>query len=143
MAAVMLLPLAGVAGAQGLLADPRDAAGIFVEATASGDAAAIAALYAPDAILLIPNTPVVSGRDAIKAVHQRNAALGESTIQFTNVRINRGSDHAVVLWTWVSEIRPKSGAVIRMEGRSLVYFKRTTDGWVISADMMQEARGRP
>lgn len=113
-----------------------------MKATAAGDADAIAALYAPDAIFLAPNTPVISGRAAIRAVFARNFRAGANTIEFTHVRVDGAGDRAVVVWSWKSQIRPASGEPRGMHGRSMVYFVKSADGWLISADMMQPAPAR-
>lgn len=133
--AVIFCPATSVAQ----VTDPRDAAKVFVEATASGNVDALANLYAPNAIMLLPKLPVINGRDAIRKVFARNAALGANSIKFTDIRTDRGADYAVVMWAWVSEIKPNNGAPVRMSGRSLVYFKRSQSGWLISADMFQAA----
>jgi ketosteroid isomerase-like protein len=135
-AALLLLP--AQAGADGVK-EPRDAAQVFVDATASGDVDALAGLYLQDAIFLAPNTPVIAGRDNIRGVFAHNQSLGRNAIRFTDVRTDRGPEHAVVFWTWNSEILPANGNPIRMSGRSLVYFKRVGEAWMISADMLQAA----
>jgi len=141
---VFLACLATIAPAmaQSGLAAPKDAAEVFVKATAAGDADAIAALYASDAILLPPGAPPISGRNAIKAVFARNFAAGANTIAFTSVRSDVGQDRAAVFWQWQSEIKPASGEVIKSVGQSLVYFKRVDGVWLISADMLHIRRAQ-
>ncbi len=121
------------------LSDPREAIGIYLEATAAGNADALAAIYAPNAVLLAPNAPVIGGRDAIRSVFRNNFSLGPNTIEFGQVQYDGNADRALILWTWVSEIKPASGDPIRMNGRSMVYFARSEAGWHITADMLQEA----
>jgi len=116
---------------------PRDAANVFVTATAAGDAESIAALYAQDAIMLAPGLAPIAGRAAIASVFRRNFGQGQNRIAFTNVRAETGADRAAVLWEWQSQIAAASGAVQMMNGRSLVYFRKDGDRWLISADMMQ------
>lgn len=134
-AVAVLFVIAG-ASAQSGLATPRAAAEIFVKATAAGDADAIAALYAPDAVMLAPGLATISGRDAIRATFVRNFGIGKNVIAFDDIRSETGQDRAAVLWQWRSEITPASGATIRLTGRSLVYFKLVGGAWLISADMM-------
>jgi ketosteroid isomerase-like protein len=45
---------------------------VFVSATQAGDADRIAGLYAPNAIMLIPNQPVVAGPEAIRNLFARD-----------------------------------------------------------------------
>lgn len=129
------------ASAQSGLADPRQAANVFVAATAAGDAGAIAALYAPDALLLAPGAAPIRGREAIRATNQQHLQRGRSTMQFTDVSADIGPDRAAVLWSWVLETAMPDGSRQRSAGRSLVYFKRSAEGWLISADMFQPMRG--
>jgi uncharacterized protein (TIGR02246 family) len=136
MAATGLATLPAVAGG---VAHPRDAADVFVKATAAGDADTIAALYAPNAVFLVPNRPVISGRDAIRQIFVNNFASGPNAIRFLDVKVDGAGDRALVLWLWVSEIKPKSGKPVRTVGRSMVYMVRGESGWQISADMMQDA----
>jgi uncharacterized protein (TIGR02246 family) len=135
--------LAGVAvlvatDSNATLSDPRRAAQVYSEATRWGDADAIARLYAVDAVLMLPGTPLISGRNAIRNVHLQKAFDGRSSIEFTDVHMtNRGQDHAVVMWKWRSRTFAPSGEAKQTSGRSLVYFKKHGEGWLISADMQQ------
>jgi uncharacterized protein (TIGR02246 family) len=56
--------------------DLRDA---FVQARLAGDAAGIGALYAEDAVLLVPNMPAVTGRAAIQEFWEAASAATEFT----------------------------------------------------------------
>lgn len=136
---VILLGSPSQASAQEGLDHPNKAAEVFAKATAAGNADAIAALYAPKAIFLAPNTPVISGRPAIRAIFERNFKAGANTIKFTSVRLDGAGDRAVIVWTWTSEIRPAAGSPRVTHGRSMVYLVKSAAGWLISADMMQPA----
>lgn len=137
-ASFAVLTFATAACAQLSIAHPREVAKVFEEATAAGDAAAIAALYADKAIMLLPGRPVVSGREAIRGVFERNFKLGPNSIKFGAVQVDGNDERAVVVSTWVSEIKPQTGAAVRTAGRSMLYFVKSPDaGWRISADMMQ------
>lgn len=131
------LTISSPAFAQAGVQSPRDAAKVFVAATGAGDAERIAALYAPDAIMLAPGLAPISGRGGIKSVFENNFALGRNMIAFSTVRAETGTDRAAVYWEWTSEIATQSGAVHRLNGRSLVYFRKEGGSWLISADMMQ------
>jgi uncharacterized protein (TIGR02246 family) len=128
--------------AQSGVPSPRDAAEVFVAATAAGDAESIAGLYAPDALMVVPGAAPISGRDAIKAIFARNFSLGRNAMAFSTVVADAGSDRAAVYWEWTSEIVAPSGAAQRTSGRSLVYFRKSGESWMISADMMQIGPGQ-
>ena len=72
--ATLLSLLPGLAQAQGL-EDPRNAAKVFVEATATGDADAIANLYAPNALILAMVPTLLSGTDLSTAQKNVEAAV--------------------------------------------------------------------
>lgn len=129
--------------AQGL-SDPRDAAKVFIDATAAGDADAIASLYTPEALLLPPNAPAIHGRDAIRAVFQNNFALGPNAIEFGNYKLDISGNRASLIWNWRSIINRTNGEPIRVLGRSSLYFKKTEDaGWLIDIDMFQPGQYAP
>lgn len=142
LALILALLLPGAALAQATpLANPRDAAAAFVAAVAARDAAAIAAMYSEQSILLSPNEPPVQGRDAIRAAWERNFASGYSAIRFAdNQRTDRGTDRAAHLYIWEATITPASGAPVTVLGRSMLYLVSVDGGWLISADIWQPIR---
>ncbi|HRN87334.1 nuclear transport factor 2 family protein [Hyphomicrobium sp.] len=119
------------------MAHPRDAADVIMRGMLSGDADAIAALYTPNAVYLAPDSPMISGRDAIRGVYQRHLDAGRSRIRFFDVKIDQADSRALIVWSWTSEIVREAAEAIRMEGRSMVYMVRGDDGWQISVDMLQ------
>ena len=131
-----LLPVAAAAQ-PGFSGTPKDAAAVFEKATAAGDVDAIAALYAPDALLLAPGGQTVAGREAIRAVHRRNQAAGPNKIRFSDVKIDAGEDRAIMLWSWTLEIAPQGRPPVVTKGRSLVHWQRIAGVWQITADMFQ------
>jgi len=133
-----LLLLAGPAAAEGL-ADPAEAPAIFQRATAAGDLEAIMALYAPNAVLLFPGAPVIGGRDKIRAVYQRNFDAGPNKLTIHAAQLDGDADSAVILWVWTFEITPVGGAPFTRTGRSMLFLKRGEQGWLIYADMLQDA----
>ena len=135
-AVTLMLPLAAAAESD-FSGTPKDAAAVFEKATAAGDVDAIAALYAPDALLLAPGGQTIAGRDAIRAVHRRNQAAGPNTIRFSEVKIDAGDDRAIMLWSWTSQIVPQGRPPVVTKGRSLVHWKRVSGVWQITADMFQ------
>ncbi len=135
--AILLLVLATTASAE--VARPREAADRMVAAVAARDADAIAALYATGAILLGPNQPVTSGREAIRDSWLRSFAGGYSALSIVEARTETGADRAAMALVWEATIQPQGGAAQVVRGRSLIYFTQTAQGWLISADMWQPA----
>ena len=64
--------MSGEAGA----VEPEDVTRLVAERLNAGDAAGVAALYEPDAVLAHPPGQQTTGREAIKAVYQRMADAG-------------------------------------------------------------------
>ncbi|MGO8961293.1 MAG: YybH family protein [Streptosporangiaceae bacterium] len=55
---------------------PEDVTRLVAERLNAGDAAGVAALYEPDAVLAYPADRLVTGRDAIRAIYQQLADAG-------------------------------------------------------------------
>jgi uncharacterized protein (TIGR02246 family) len=137
MGAILLLTLAVVARAVDGPTDPRHAAELMARATADGDADALAALYAPNAILLAPGAPPIVGRDAIRSIAARNAQMGKTSLVFGDIRMDQSGEAALVLWEWTRTTQPAQGNPVASKGRSMVYFRKSGDLWLIVADMFQ------
>src|SRR5260370_41205155 len=56
--------------------EPADVTRLVVERLNAGDAAGVAALYEPEAVLAYPADQPVNGRDAIRASYQRMIDAG-------------------------------------------------------------------
>lgn len=106
-------------------------------AAASGDVDALAALYAPNALLLPPNGAVVSGREAIRAANAGNQAAGANTLEFGQLRVAGDERRATVIWTWTLTITPEGKPPVAASGRSMLYLERGESGWQILLDMFQ------
>lgn len=119
------------------LTKPQDAPALIVAATAAGDSAALASLYAGDALLLTPQGQAINGRAAIQAVFARNHAARPNRIAITEVRTDGDEQRAVMLMAWELRIEPKGQPAVQVRGRSMLFFRRIAAGWVIVVDMYQ------
>jgi ketosteroid isomerase-like protein len=101
--------------------EPNDLARMFVERANRGDAAGLAALYEPDAVLEFPPGHVASGREAIREVYaevladgpafqlgEQAPALRNGDLALTSTRLAGGAVTAEVArrqpdgtWLWV------------------------------------------
>ena len=121
------------------LTNPRDAVAAMIAAVEARDANAIAALYAPDAIILGASRPVVAGREAIRDSWIQSFAAGYSVLEVGRPRTERGADRALMVFLWQATIQPAQGEAQQGVGRTILYFTLGADGWLISADMWQPA----
>jgi uncharacterized protein (TIGR02246 family) len=132
-----LFAFSGIAAAEPPIDDIRAIAQTVSAAAASGDVDALAALYAPNALLLPPNGAVVSGREAIRAANAGNQAAGANTLEFGQLRVAGDERRATVIWTWTLTITPEGKPPVAASGRSMVYLERGESGWQILLDMFQ------
>lgn len=132
----LLLPL-GATQAQAQMSNPRAAGDLMMAAVRAQDPAAVAALYASDALVLPSNGAPIQGRDAIAQAWAGNFAGGYSDLNILQQRTESGTDRAATVMIWEATIQPQGGQAQTFRGRSLFYFTQTDDGWLISADMAQ------
>jgi uncharacterized protein (TIGR02246 family) len=110
----------------------------WARAAKAGDGEAIAALYAPDAILLPPGEPMVKGDAAKKYwVDFTNGFSGPT--ELNTMAVEGGGDVASAVGTYRMTLTPrKAGAkpLPTEEGKYLEVLKRQDDGsWKIIYDM--------
>lgn len=131
-------------GCQAPSASPVDATAAIAEqnkkfgsAITAKDAAAIAALYSEDAILLPPNAPAVNGRDAIQAYWQAflDSGVTNGTLKSSEI-VNTDTD-ATEVGTWT--IMAPDGTVAD-NGKYIVWWKRKADGWYFYRDIFNSDR---
>ncbi|MCL5743720.1 MAG: SgcJ/EcaC family oxidoreductase [Acidobacteria bacterium] len=102
----------------------------------SNDAAALAADYADDAIMMNPNQAAVEGKPAIQAAYEamfkENAGKIAVTLVNTPLETQLAGDWAYDRGSATSTITPKTGKPVEQSGKYLVILKRQTDGsWKI------------
>ena len=114
------------------ITDLNKAPDLFSKAAAAGAAAAVAALYATEALLLAPGSPVIKGREAIEALNARNHQAGRNVLRFTDFTVDAGSDRAVILWAWTMSIDEADGGKVENRGRSMLYLRKGSGGWYIA-----------
>jgi ketosteroid isomerase-like protein len=113
----------------------RGAAHVWYEAFNNGDAAAVAALYADDAVLAAPNVPAVKGNAAIRDL----IATDIDTFRSSGLTVTQGATSDVgvsgdVAWlsdTWT--VTDKNGATVDV-GKALTIFQRRGGKWLMIRD---------
>ena len=106
------------------------------------DAAALAALYADDAVLMMPGAPTVRGRDAIKAAYEKDMAVmakaGNMNNEGSDSEISASGDLAYESNTFT--ITDKAGKKID-SGKYVTVFARKDGKWMIVRDIWNSDAG--
>jgi uncharacterized protein (TIGR02246 family) len=104
----------------------------FGAAMQKGDAAALAALYTPDAEMFPPNAQVVSGRDAIQKLWQSFIDGGVTSLKLTTRDVQSAGD-----WAWESgtyDLAGKDGQSVD-NGKYVVVWKQVQGKWHLHRDI--------
>jgi uncharacterized protein (TIGR02246 family) len=107
----------------------------FIAAFLRGDAAAVAALYTPDAQVIAPGAPVASGRTAIAAFWQGSIDAGTRDVALTTLDVESAGDLASE--TGTVRLVAKDGAV--SQARYVVVWKKSDGTWRLHRDIWNAA----
>ena len=105
----------------------------YEAAYAAGDADALAALHADDAVRMPPNAPPVVGKEAIKASFQATFEQFDGKIALSLEEVEVTGDWAFVRGASPVTLTPKAGGdPLQSEGKYMSIRKRQPDGsWKI------------
>ena len=136
--ALLALVLVSCQAPQTNVADVRktieDAETRFLAAFNSKDIASAAGFYAPEAILLPPNGPSVSGRENIETVWKGISNVA-SDLKFETTRVDAIGDLAYEVGTYTATVQMPGMAAMVDNGKYLTVWKRQPDGkWLAVAD---------
>ena len=138
LALVGLAPFARAAGAQAIRADSiaiLDAARRFSAAYTRGDAAAMTALYTPDAVIFPERSDAITGREAIKRYWTLGQGRRITRHRLTPTQVvvdgKRAYDHG----TYEIAGERDGKAWGPFQGKYLVVWRREPDGWRMQLDM--------
>jgi uncharacterized protein (TIGR02246 family) len=110
----------------------------FEQGMSTGDAEALASLYAPDAVVLPPGMPRAEGTDAIRSAWLQMFAAGLPTavsIDTERVVVSESGDMAYQLGTVSMTIAAPDGSTITDTGKFLTIHEPTEGGeWKIVVD---------
>jgi len=110
----------------------------FMEDVNRGDAAAGAAAYTDDAILMPPNHSPLEGKQAIeKYLAEIGLQLQASNFQLSILEVDVQGDTTIVRGNYSSSFTvPRTDAPMEDRGKTLNVWKRQTDGsWKIHRDI--------
>lgn len=117
----------------------------FMKAAKARDAGAlVAAFYAPDAVLMPPNHPLVKGRAQIRAFLQGLMDGGVQSIKLRTSRIEHAGSLAYGRGTYTLVIAPPGGPTTEDVGKYVVVYRRQRDrSWKTVADIFNSDRAAP
>ena len=112
----------------------------FAAAYNSSNAAAMAATYADDAIMMDPGQAAIEGKQAIQATYEarskENAGKIVRTMAFTTLETQVAGDWAFDRGNLTVTVTPKSGQPTEESVKYLTIYKRQPDGsWKIYRDI--------
>jgi uncharacterized protein (TIGR02246 family) len=108
----------------------------FAAAFNANDAAATAATYTDDAIMMVANQADVVGGPAIQAWYAAGFKAGAAKIAFTPLETQVAGDWAYDRGSATFTVTPKSGKAIQESSRYLVIVKRQANGsWKLYRDI--------
>ena len=110
----------------------------FTEAYAKGDAKAVAALYAEDAIAFPPGGDMVKGRQAIQQMWQSTMDSGVESVSLSVVDVGASGDLAHETGTAVLNIRAQDKAPTTASIKYIVVWKRQGDDWMMYRDIWND-----
>ena len=108
----------------------------WVKAAKAGDAAAMTALYAPDAVMYPPDEMMAKGRDAIRASYEK--FFGASTVQDMQLMYDMSATSGNSSWAsghFKMTVMPKAGGAAQtIEGRFTSIAARKGGKWMYVVD---------
>lgn len=109
-----------------------------------GDAAALAAYYSEDTIVMYPNMDLVRGRKAVnESLEAGFKMLGYKEMEFTTVDVVSLGDYATEWGRYSYTAQPKGQKPIEDKGKYITMWKRTPQGWKIHWDIFNSSLPPP
>ncbi len=127
-----LLLARSVSGADDIRAQIEAANRGFEAAFAKGDAAGVAACYSPDAQLLPPGSPMVSGNAAVQAYWDGAMKSGLKGVKLNTVEAVQHGDTAIEVGT--ADVTGADGGRLD-DAKYIVIWKRVDGKWKLHRDI--------
>jgi uncharacterized protein (TIGR02246 family) len=116
----------------------READAAWAKAAAAKDVEAYLSFFADDALVLLANGPILTGKESIrKSASEMMATPGFAmSWQPTKAEASRGGDLAYTVGTYQSTLNDAKGKPVTDRGKYLTVWKKQPDGkWKAVADM--------
>ena len=99
------------------------------DANYARDPAAMAALYAPDGVLVSPAGPIVRGRDALVAYYTRRFASGAHDHRIEVAEVHVQGDGGFGILRFQVTVPAAEGGFRTEHGSIAAVYRRDADGW--------------
>lgn len=116
----------------------READAASIKAIAAKQVEATMSYYEEGASILMPNAPIVTGREGIRRAWEQMFAIPGFTLapKTTKIEVARSGDLAYALGTYQFMANDSQGKPVSDRGKFVVVWKKQTDGaWKIAADI--------
>jgi uncharacterized protein (TIGR02246 family) len=133
--AALCLLISLPASAQGVKAQIDQQNAKFDAAFNKGDAAAVAALYTPDATVLPPGSDAVHGRAAIQKFWQGAMDAGVKNVTITADTVESYGRAAREIGHVALDAPDAQKQMVHTVGKYVVIWKQTRGGWQIDTDI--------
>jgi uncharacterized protein (TIGR02246 family) len=132
------LAIATLAACVAMAADYADTSEQWEKAYNAGDAAAIAALYTEDGVMMPPNAEMAKGKQAIQAYLEKHITDAKGmTLELETVDGSKTGDMGYARGTW--RMKDASGKVVD-EGKWIEVRKNVDGKWRIHRDIWNSDR---
>ncbi len=109
-----------------------------------GDPAAAIALYADDAVVMIPNQPVIIGKEAIGQAIEAALASSAYLLSLTSEEVQVVGDWAFARGSFSITITPTEGDPVQDEGKFLNLYQRQADNsWKVARHIRNSNKPLP
>lgn len=106
----------------------------FIEAFNKGDAATVANLYAMNARVMPPNSPMVQGRENVQKFWQGAISAGLKLVSLEIMDLEVHGNTAIEVGRYVSTMPGTGGATVTDNGKYVVVWKREGRHWKLAID---------
>ena len=115
----------------------------FVANARAGNAAALAAAYADDAVIMPPNAPAFRGPEAIRQFWTGFLSMGQIDIALTPDKVTQSGNLATEIGHYEITISPKGAAPIHDKGKYLVAWRKVGGTWKLFGDIFNSDQPLP
>ena len=113
-------------------------------ANAKNAGALVRAFYAPDAVMMPPNHPIVEGRTGIQGFLQSLIDGGFTSIKLDTTTVASAGDLAYGRGRYTLSMSPPGGAPVQDVGKYAVVYRRQANGsWRAVADIFNSDQAAP